>query len=87
MQLWQKQQMDNVHGDLQQVPVVVWKSVEDQTAKNIRRWRLIVEHMNQLIWLYTYDENLTREGTHFVQFYQDKSAQRRRCVRKPKGAS
>ncbi len=85
MQLWQKEEMEKTMGALKQTPIVVWRVDTDWTdGSTVRRWKLIIEHKNDLLWAYTYDRSLAAEGTHFVQFYKDNTAQMRRCIRKPK---
>jgi hypothetical protein len=72
-------------GGLKSVPVVVHKAYPDTTSgSTVPRWRLVCTHANQLEWFYTYSRELSEEGTHQVQIYQDNTAQMRRCIRKPK---
>ncbi len=48
-------------------------------------WKIIIEHdLNgrlQLEWVNTYDEELTKPGTHLMEFYRNTQG---RCVRKPR---
>lgn len=85
MMLWQKDQMEKLNQDLQGQPVKVWRSDPDWVeGDTIKRWKLIVEHMGKLTWMYTYNPQLTTLDTHVVQIYKDNSQYMRRCIRKPK---
>lgn len=85
MQLWQKREMEKAMGGLKSVPITVHKAYVAWTNPDNpehKQWHIIAEKDNQLVWLYTFTESLTKDGTHAVEMYLDNYG--RRCVRNPR---
>lgn len=85
MQAWQKADMEKVNKDLKEGQLVkIHKAYKDYTSPDgkFTKWRLIVETLNGLEWLYTWSPELAKaEGTQSVVFYQDNGGNR--CIKRP----
>lgn len=82
---WQKAEMEQLNNDLKHGQVVsIHKAYKNYTSPDGRftKWRLIVETMNGLEWLYTWSPELAaKEGTVSVVFYKDNKGDR--CIKRP----